>query len=116
MKSILVTGSNGLLGQQVVEALLNEGYSVTGVSTSKDGKCQHERFKYISADLTISEEVEKIFRDNEFSHVIHLAAIAHVFKGINISWSRYYRVNTMMSRQIFECASEANIPVFFLVQ
>ncbi|MGH4140382.1 NAD-dependent epimerase/dehydratase family protein [Clostridium sp.] len=113
MKSVLVTGNNGLVGQQVVEALLNEGYSVTGISTGKDSKCQHEMFKYISADLTRSTELEKIFRDNEFSHVIHLAAIAHAFKGRNISWSRYYRVNTMMSRQVFECAISAKIPIFF---
>lgn len=113
MKSVLVTGSNGMLGQEIVKALLNEGYIVTGISIEKDSKCQHERFKYISADLTRSTEVEKIFRENEFSHVIHLAAITHVFKEVNISWSRYYRVNTMMSHQIFECASLERIPVFF---
>ncbi|MGI6373317.1 MAG: NAD-dependent epimerase/dehydratase family protein [Caldicoprobacterales bacterium] len=113
MKSILVTGSNGFLGQQVVKELLNEGYIVTGISIDKVGKFQHKNYKYISADLTRSKEVERIFRDNEFSHVIHLAAIAHVFKGKKISWSRYYRINTIMSRQIFECASKYKIPIFF---
>lgn len=113
MKSILVTGSNGLLGEQVVKALLKEGYNVTGISIDREAKCKHKNFNYISVDLTRSKDVEKIFRDNEFSHVIHLAAIAHVIKGLKISWSRYYRVNTIMSRQIFECASKYKIPIFF---
>ena len=113
MKSILVTGSNGLLGQQVVEALLNEGHNVTGVSIQKVSKYKNDMFTYISADLTRSTEVEKIFKENEFSHVIHLAAIAHSVKETKISWSRYYRVNTMMSREIFELATKKQIPIFF---
>ncbi|UJL45817.1 NAD(P)-dependent oxidoreductase [Virgibacillus sp. NKC19-16] len=112
-KSILVTGCNGMLGQRLVIDLLDAGYNVTGVSTSKNSACYHERFSYISADLTRISEVERIFNENKFSHVIHLAAIAHVFKGLNISWSKYYRVNTLMSRSIFEYASSASIPVFF---
>lgn len=113
MKSILVTGSNGLLGRKVVEALLKEGHYVTGVSIEKESKIVNHRYKYISANLTNVLEIEKIFKENEFTHVIHLAAIAHSIRGFNISWSNYYRVNTLMSRQIFECASRKRIPVFF---
>lgn len=113
MKSILITGSNGLLGQEVTASLLKEGYYVTGVSIEKTGIFQHNRFEYISTDLTRSNEVERIFKNYEFSHVIHLAAIAHVFKGQEVTWPRYYRVNTMLSRQVFKCASAAKIPIFF---
>lgn len=113
MKSVLVTGSNGLLGRQVTDKLLTESFRVTGISKEKTCRCVHEGFTYIYADLTKSLETERIFKENEFSHVIHLAAIAHAAKGINISWSRYYRVNTMMSRKIFECADECKIPIFF---
>lgn len=113
MKSILVTGSNGLLGKKVVESLLKEGYYVTGISREKDSKTKHDRFQYVSGDLTKIMEVEKLFSENEFSHVIHLAAIAHAIKGLNISWSKYYRVNTLMSHHIFECASLKEIPVFY---
>jgi nucleoside-diphosphate-sugar epimerase len=113
MKSILVTGSNGLLGKKVVEALLNEGNYVTGVSIEKKSKIVNDRFQYICMDLSNICKLEKVFEENEFLHVIHLAAIAHVVKGVKISWSKYYRVNTLMSRQIFECATRKNIPVFF---
>src|SRR4051794_2851593 len=110
MKSILVTGSNGLIGKKVVEALLKDGYCVTGISKGKDSKTKHDRFQYVSADLTQSMELDKIFNENEFSQVIHLAAIAHGIKGLNISWSEYYRVNTLISRNIFEYASLKKIP------
>ena len=112
-KSILVTGSNGLVGQQVVKGLLEKGYNVVGLSIEKESKQQHERYRYISIDLTRSKEVERVFSSNKFSHVVHLAAIAHVIRGMKMSWSRYYRINTLVSRQIFECASNAQIPVFF---
>ncbi|KNZ42039.1 NAD-dependent epimerase/dehydratase family protein [Acetobacterium bakii] len=113
MKRVLVTGSNGLLGKQVVDALLRENFEVTGIATGDTSECRDPRFNYISADLTNWLKVDAIFKENEFSHVIHLAGIAHVLKGMNISWSRYYRVNTMMSRKIFECASAEKTPIFF---
>jgi nucleoside-diphosphate-sugar epimerase len=110
MKSILVTGSNGLLGKKITETLLHEGYFLTGVSIEK---IINDRFQYISANLTNVLEVEKLFNENKFSHVIHLAAIAHAIKGLNISWSKYYRVNTLMSRNIFGYASLREIPIFY---
>jgi nucleoside-diphosphate-sugar epimerase len=112
-KSILVTGSNGLVGQQVVKGLLDKGYRVIGVDIGESKVIEDNQFKYISADLTQTMQVARLFQENCFSHIIHLAAIAHPIRGVNISWSRYYRVNTLMSRQIFEYASKKQIPVYF---
>ncbi len=64
-------------------------------------------------DLTNYKELQDVFQNNKFTHVIHLAAIAHSIRGIKISWSRYYRINTLMSKQIFELATEYSIPIFF---
>lgn len=113
MKSILVTGSNGFVGNQVVNALLEEGHSITGVSIETESRNFHKNFTYVSIDLTNVGEINRLFDENEFSHVIHLAAIAHVVKGIRFSWSNYYRVNTLASTHIFELAASRNIPIFF---
>jgi nucleoside-diphosphate-sugar epimerase len=110
---ILVTGSNGMVGQQVVKGLLDEGYRVIGVDTGGSKGIENNQFKYISTDLTRTIQVARLLNDNNFSHIIHLAAIAHSVKGVNISWSRYYRVNTLISHQIFEYASKKQIPVYF---
>jgi len=113
MKHIMVTGSNGMIGSQVVMSLLDQGFMVTGISSDYKSEFEHKNYNYISMDLTNYVMLEKVFNTNNFTHVIHLAAIAHKLKGIKISWSRYYRINTIMSRQIFELASKKSIPIFF---
>lgn len=113
MKHIMVTGSNGMIGSQVVNKLLEKGYKVTGISAETITKVEHENYSYISMDLTNYLMLRELFKNNSFTHVIHLAAIAHSIKGVKISWSRYYRINTLMSKQIFELASERSIPIFF---
>ena len=113
MNHIMVTGSNGIIGSQLIENLLSMNYKVTGISVEPSPNIVHKNYKYISLDLTNYHELKKVFKNNEFTHVIHLAAIAHSIKGVHISWSRYYRVNTLVSRNVFELASESNIPVFF---
>ncbi|TYQ15965.1 UNVERIFIED_CONTAM: nucleoside-diphosphate-sugar epimerase [Acetivibrio alkalicellulosi] len=113
MKHIVVTGSNGMVGSQVVEALLKKNNKVTGISMEPISKVKHENYNYISMDLTDYSRLKDIFKQYNFSNVIHLAAIAHSRKGIKLSWSRYYRINTLVSRQIFEIATEKNIPIFF---
>ncbi len=97
----------------MVKGLLGNGHKITGIGIGNFDGLQADNFKYIVADLTQEPDISEIFKENNFSHVIHLAAIAHSIKGINISWSRYYRVNTMMSRRIFEFASRDKIPIFF---
>ena len=113
MKHIMVTGSNGMIGSQVVKKLLENGYMVTGISAESTSKVEHKNYSYISMDLTNYKELQDVFQNNKFTHVIHLAAIAHSIRGIKISWSRYYRINTLMSKQIFELATEHSIPIFF---
>lgn len=113
MRYVLVTGSNGMLGQQVVRSLVDAGYNVAGISLKREPLYKHEKYLYFSLDLTKCLDVEKIFQEYEITHIIHLAAIAHTYRGMDASWSRYYRINTMCSKTLFKCADERNIPVFF---
>ena len=113
MENILVTGCNGLIGQEVVKGLLKEGFKVTGIDNRETSDFNSKNFSFIKLDLTSELELTKLFAMNDFSHVIHLAAIAHSIKGVKISWSRYYRINTLISRRIFQLASKKQIPIFF---
>ena len=45
--------------------------------------------------------------------VIHLAALAHVTNETDLSWSRYFRMNVLISQHVFENAARLGIPVFF---
>lgn len=113
MQYVLVTGSNGMLGSNLVKKLVEFGYNVVGVSLEKEPIFYHKRYIYKSLDLKKCLDVEALFNEYKFKHIIHLAAIAHTYKGMDDSWSQYYRVNTMCSKTLFQCANENSIPVFF---
>lgn len=113
MKHILVTGSNGMLGQHIVKGLVEAGQNVLGVSIEKEANYRHDNYIYQSLDLTRCMDVEALFEAKNISHIIHLAAIAHTYKGMDDTWSNYYRINTLCSKTIFMCANDRSIPVFF---
>lgn len=113
MSYILVTGCNGFIGSRLTRTLLKEGFEVLGVSTSKDTKIEHTNFKYNSMNITDCLSVENLFLENDISTVIHLAAIAHINNGQKVDWNTYYRVNTLASRTIFECAAKVKANVIF---
>lgn len=113
MGYILVTGSNGMLGKHVVNRLLEAGYKVLGISIEDRANIINKNYIYKTLDLTNCVELEAIFSEYNISHVIHLAAVAHIHKGMDDSWSQYYRINTLCSKTIFKCASTYKIPVFF---
>jgi nucleoside-diphosphate-sugar epimerase len=113
MSNVLVTGCNGFIGSRVTQTLLKEGYNVLGISMEEKSHLNHPSFRYISANITDCISIERIFQENDISMVIHLAAIAHTQKGQKVDWNTYYRVNTLASKTIFECADRVNADVFF---
>ncbi|HHV99392.1 MAG TPA: NAD(P)-dependent oxidoreductase [Clostridiaceae bacterium] len=113
MSYILVTGCNGFIGNRLTRALLEEGYEVLGISIEKETKIVHRNFKYISIDITDCLSVEKLFQENSISTVMHFAAIAHTKKGQKVDWNTFYRVNTLASKTIFDCAARVKADVIF---
>ena len=69
MKRILVTGSNGFLGRQVVPILLSRGFFVFGLSRSTTD-FSHPNFKPVQIDLTDRIMMNSI---ESFDVIIHLA-------------------------------------------
>jgi len=76
---VLITGSNGLLGQKLLHKLRQDS-SVQLVATSK-GKnrvSNKDGYTYVSLDVTNKEEVEKVIADQEPNVVINTAAMTNV--------------------------------------
>jgi|SRR3989338_1505547 len=90
-KTILVTGSGGLIGSQSVEFFIDKGFKVVGVDNNmrqyffgKEGSTlwnsqrlmeeYHQDYTHIVADIRDQRAMEKIFRDHKFDLVIHAAA------------------------------------------
>ena len=78
-KRILITGSNGLLGQKLVD-LLRKQSSVELIATARGNNRlpKTEGYTYASLDITIQEEVLAIFDQFKPEVVIHTAAMTNV--------------------------------------
>lgn len=79
MKTVLVTGSNGLLGQKLTEKVLNEG-GVNLVATSK-GENRYpvkEGYQYASMDILNADEIRTVIEKYEPDVIIHTAAMTNV--------------------------------------
>jgi dTDP-4-dehydrorhamnose reductase len=78
-KRILITGSNGLLGQKLVD-LLRKQSSVELIATARGNNRlpKTEGYTYASLDITIQEEVLAIFDQFKPHVVIHTAAMTNV--------------------------------------
>ena len=79
MKTVLVTGSNGLLGQKLVHQL-HEHPKFKLVATSRGANriTKLTDFEYSSLDITNSEEVNSIFSKYQPDVVINTAAMTNV--------------------------------------
>ena len=78
-KRILITGSNGLLGQKLVD-LLRKQASVELIATARGNNRLPvtEGYTYASLDITVQEEVSDIFDQFKPDVVIHTAAMTNV--------------------------------------
>ena len=76
---ILITGSNGLLGQKLVAALRNDG-DVKLIATSRgaDRTPDTDGYLYVSMDCTDAADVNRCFTETHPDVVIHTAAMTNV--------------------------------------
>lgn len=105
---ILITGVNGFIGSSVAKALLNNDYSVLGVSIEETSKIQHPNFVYQQVDIKNKPDLEKLFSTYNIYSVVHLAAIVH--KNSNdLSYDSYYNTNYLASKTIFDLSNQHKI-------
>ena len=90
---ILITGTNGQLGYDIVKALESQ-HEVTGVD-----------FKEL--DITKKEDVMEYFKENHFNSIIHCAAYTNVEKAEEDN-DTCYSVNVIGTRNLLEQANETS--------
>ena len=79
MKKVLITGSNGLLGQKLIYQLIGyPEYQVFATSKGENRTLVKKRYEYIPLDITDEGEVEETFNYVQPDFVINTAAMTNV--------------------------------------
>jgi UDP-glucuronate 4-epimerase len=87
---VLVTGAAGFIGMHTAQRLLERGDEVVGIDNLNDyydirlkedrlkQLAPYANFRFIKLDIADTDAVAKLFRDEQFARVVHLAAQAGV--------------------------------------
>ncbi len=83
----LITGITGFAGPHLANLLVGEGHAVYGLVRESNGREQdirdvvpddiYAKLKFVYGDLTHFRSLERIFKDEAFDGVFHLAAQSH---------------------------------------
>ena len=111
MKNILITGSNGFVGNHLIKELLAHKYSVIGVGRGKNQSLGLT--KYYDIDLTNLVAVRKIDFSN-IDAVVNLAGLATVGESFNYP-ARYIDTNLNIEINLYESTLEQKVHPKFLI-
>ncbi|WP_297335920.1 SDR family oxidoreductase [Algoriphagus sp.] len=112
-KKILITGANGLLGQKLVQRLVEEG-EVEVLATGR-GECRlpGTGFKYLSLDIENEELVKTVLSVERPSIIIHGAAMTNV-DTCELQKEACYRANVLATKYLVEGAEEIDAHFIFV--
>ncbi len=123
-KNILVTGGAGFIGSHLVKALLNEGawnvsvidnfnnfYSPECKRRNLAAFADNSSFKLYENDICDEENLRKIFDENNFDVIVHLAARAGVRPSLKKP-QLYAETNVNGTLNLLELAKEFNVKQF----
>ena len=114
MKTILVTGSNGLLGQKITERLCS-GASFRLVATSKGMNRfpVSEGYEYAEMDILNPENVKEVIARFQPDAIIHTAAMTNV-DTCEIEKEMAYQLNVEAVKTLLKICEEHNIQLVHL--
>lgn len=79
MKKILITGSNGLLGQKLVELLIEQGNSKVIATARGENRLPYkEGYTFAKMDITDQKQVSEVIRSSKPDVIINTAAMTNV--------------------------------------
>jgi dTDP-4-dehydrorhamnose reductase len=104
---ILITGSNGLLGQKIAALLLKKNIQFLASSKGENRNPDCPKEYYHSLDICNELEIESLFSEFKPTHVIHTAAITNV-DYCELNPAECNEVNYLASMKLFHASKKLN--------
>lgn len=110
---ILITGSNGLLGQKIVRQLLKRKIPFLATSTgeNRDTNCPDEFYQ--TMDIADSEQVNDVVGKYLPTHIIHTAAMTNV-DACELDETSCRNINVVGTNNVMNAAIQQNAHFQFL--
>lgn len=117
---ILVTGGTGYIGSHICVRLLEQGFKVTildNLSNSslsvidKINELSKGDVNFVEGDILDKQQLASIFKENNFSAIIHLAGLKAVGESVEEPL-KYFRNNVEGSANLIETALANSMPKF----
>ncbi|WP_026956576.1 SDR family oxidoreductase [Algoriphagus vanfongensis] len=112
-KKLFLTGANGLLGQKLVQQLVEEGKFEVIASGRGECRLPGDGFTYVSLDLENTEEVDAKIRNISPDVIIHGAAMTHVDQ-CELNQEACYRANVLATKTLVEAAENTGSHFIFV--
>ncbi|RME76540.1 MAG: UDP-glucose 4-epimerase GalE [Planctomycetota bacterium] len=112
---LLVTGGLGYIGSHTAYLAIQEGHDVVILDNLSRGNKEAlpPGAKWFSASLQNEQELDKIFRANQFDGVLHFAAYCYVGESVEKP-QLYYENNLMGSLHLIHKMMEYKVPCLVL--
>jgi dTDP-4-dehydrorhamnose reductase len=110
---LLITGSNGLLGQKLVKLCKKEGIDFRATSSGKNRNSNCPEEKYSEMDICSTEQIDKVFHEYQPTAVIHTAAMTNV-DACELNPIGCRRVNVDGTKNLWTAAQKSDIHVQLL--
>ena len=110
---VLVAGSTGFIGTNLVNNLVSKGFSVRGTIHKQQPRYKNPEVEYVQADLTLMEDCQKVVKDCKY---VFMAAAntsgAAVMKSNPLS---HVVPNVVMNSQMLQAAYESGVSKFLWI-
>ena len=110
---ILVTGSNGLLGQHLIQSLTANGHDVVGIGKGNNRLNSITGFKYVTLDITDGTALHDLVVAESPAMIIHAAAMTQVDKCEEDKQS-CYNINVSATRFLVDSAREVGAGIIYI--
>lgn len=115
MKTVLVTGACGRIGDSTCSGLLKNGYHVIAMDNEiSEHNCGKENFTFISCNDGITSTLQAIFESYKIDTIIHLACTADNDMG-PIFTEKEMKISQQYDRNLYHMATEVDVSQFVLV-